>query len=146
MIGPVIIDSNILVDHFNGIAEATRELKFHSDAKISAITWMELMTAFEAKLLPGIMSRADFDTAKSVLSLFPVIAIDDAIMVEAAKIRGASLYAQKKLALPDAIILATANVTGRVLVSRNTKDFNMLSPNVRVPYIAKIISNATPLP
>lgn len=144
MIGPVIIDSNVLVDHFNAIPEATHELKYHSDAMISAITWMELMTAFEAQLLAGVMTQADYDASKSLLSFFPVIEVNEAIMAEAARVRGKSLFLKKKLALPDAIILATANVTGRVLVSRNTKDFDMFAPNVRVPYIAEIASNAAP--
>ena len=79
MIGPVIFDSNVLVDHFNGIEQARHELKLHRDAVISTVTWMELMTAFEAKLRGGIMTDADYAAAKSVLSLFPVVSIDNAI-------------------------------------------------------------------
>jgi predicted nucleic acid-binding protein len=92
MIGPVIFDSNILVDHFNGIEQARHELKYHRDAVISAVTWMELMTAFEAKILAGILSEPDYAAAKSVLSLFPVVGISDAIMEETARVRGRSLF------------------------------------------------------
>ena len=46
--------------------------------------------------------------------------------------------------MPDAIILATSIVTKRVLVTRNINDFDMYSPNVRVPYLAEIKSRATP--
>lgn len=144
MIGPVIFDSNVLVDHFNGIEQARHELKYHRDAVISAVTWMELMTAFEARLRGGIMKDADYAAAKSVLSLFPVAIIDNAIMAETAKVRGESIFIKRKLALPDAIILATSIVTKRVLVTRNIKDFDMYSPNVRVPYLAEIKSRATP--
>jgi predicted nucleic acid-binding protein len=37
--------------------------------------------------------------------------------------------------LPDAIILASALVRGRVLITRNIKDFPANMPGVRVPYI-----------
>lgn len=144
MIGPVIFDSNILVDHFNGIEQARHELKYHRDAVISAVTWMELMTAFEAKILAGILSEPDYAAAKSVLSLFPVVGISDAIMEETARVRGRSLFNKKKLALPDAIILATAAVTKRILVTRNINDFDMYAPNVRVPYLAEITNRRSP--
>ncbi len=39
-----------------------------------------------------------------------------------------------RLRLPDAIIGATARVTGCILVTRNAKDFPEREPGVRVPY------------
>jgi hypothetical protein len=53
-------------------------------------------------------------------------------MAEAASIRAASLLRPPKIQLPDAIIQATANVTGRLLVTRNKKDFR--GNNLRFPY------------
>jgi predicted nucleic acid-binding protein len=41
---------------------------------------------------------------------------------------------QRRLKLPDAIILATARVHGLVLVTRNTKDFDPADPAIRIPY------------
>ncbi len=44
-----LFDTNILIDHLNGIAKATRELKRSSAPAISMITWIEVMTgAFDA--------------------------------------------------------------------------------------------------
>ena len=40
---------------------------------------------------------------------------------------------QTRLKLPDAILLATAHVEGRVLLTRNTRDFKP-GRSVRVPY------------
>ena len=40
-----------------------------------------------------------------------------------------------RLKSPDAIILATAQIRGRVLITRNTKDFPAAMPGIRVPYI-----------
>lgn len=34
----------------------------------------------------------------------------------------------------DAIILSTAQIRGRVLVTRNTRDFPAEMPGIRVPY------------
>lgn len=41
-----------------------------------------------------------------------------------------------RLKLPDAIILATADEEGCILVTRNTKDFKVSDPRVRIPYAA----------
>lgn len=45
MSASVILDSNILIDHLNGITAARTEILYHSDRAISAITWTELITA-----------------------------------------------------------------------------------------------------
>ena len=39
-----LFDTNILIDHLNGVAKATREITRSSNAAISAITWIEVMT------------------------------------------------------------------------------------------------------
>ncbi len=39
-----LFDTNILIDHLNGIAKATRELKRSTNPAISMITWIEVMT------------------------------------------------------------------------------------------------------
>jgi predicted nucleic acid-binding protein len=57
---------------------------------------------------------------------------DDDIMTEAAAVRASSLLHPPKILLPDAIIQATANVTGYLLVTRNKKDFR--GANLRYPY------------
>ena len=49
--------------------------------------------------------------------------------------RAAALRRQRpRLKSPDAIILASAQVRGRVLVTRNTRDFPAEMPGIRVPY------------
>jgi len=51
--------------------------------------------------------------------------------------RAAALRHQRKsLKSSDAIILASAQVSGRILVTRNTKDFPAEMPGIRVPYKA----------
>lgn len=41
---------------------------------------------------------------------------------------------KSRLKLPDAIILASADCEGCILVTRNTKDFSKDDPRVRFPY------------
>lgn len=137
---PVIFDSNILIDHFNGFPEALTEISYYTKGSISVITWMELVTAFKAKREAGVMSQEDYDGSLAFLELFDVIHIDDAIMERAAEVRGHSLVlgGKKKMALPDAIIKATSEIQGLTLITRNTKDFDSSDVLVRVPYEAEV--------
>ena len=63
------------------------------------------------------------------LSTFTVHQLTAEIAAEAVRIR-------KKfhLRLPDAVVWGTARVQGCLLVTRNTKDFSIREPGVRVPY------------
>jgi predicted nucleic acid-binding protein len=68
--------------------------------------------------------------AAAFLSRFGLDEIDDEIAHRAAGLR----RERPRLKSPDAIILATAQIRGRVLVTRNTKDFPAQMPGIRVPY------------
>ncbi len=64
------------------------------------------------------------------LAGFAIDEIDSEIADRAAALR----RERKGIRLPDAIILATALVRGRVLVTRNIKDFPAEMPGIRIPY------------
>ena len=49
-------------------------------------------------------------------------------------VRVARLCAESRLKLPDAYVLATAQVSGAILITRNTKDFPAEMPGIRIPY------------
>jgi hypothetical protein len=53
------------------------------------------------------------------------------------EIAGQSAAVRKltRIKLPDAIILATAQVQQCLLVTQNTRDFDPSDPTVRVPYV-----------
>ena len=68
--------------------------------------------------------------ALAFLSRFGLDEIDDEISHRAAALR----RERPRLKSPDAIILATAQIRGRVLITRNTKDFPAEMPGIRVPY------------
>lgn len=69
--------------------------------------------------------------AMAFLSRFGLDEIDDEIARRAAALR----RDRPRLKSPDAIILATAQIRGRVLITRNTKDFPAEMPGIRVPYL-----------
>ena len=48
--------------------------------------------------------------------------------------RAALRRERSKLRFPDAVILASAQVHGRILMTRNTPDFPANMPDIRVPY------------
>lgn len=117
----VLLDSNILMDLMNGIVAAYDEIDYYDDVAISAITWMEVVVGLNAAAM------LQFEAALKAAGI-KVIHTNDMISRLAAVIR----QGKKSIKLPDAIIGATANADGRMLVTRNSKDFG--ANHVRVPY------------
>jgi predicted nucleic acid-binding protein len=130
--GLALFDSNILIDALNGVDQALIEIRYFQHIAISSITWMELIAKPLADEALGQISFKEMQAARTFIAAFSVIHTDDYLMAEAASIRAASLLRPPKIQLPDAIIQATANVTGRLLVTRNKKDFR--GNNLRFPY------------
>ncbi len=116
-----LFDTNILIDHLNGIAKATRELTRSSDPAISTISWIEVMA--------GATTPAEVTMLRAFLANFKQLPVNDAVAERAAQNRR-----QMRIKLPDAIILATAQSENRQLVTRNVKDFPAGMVGVRVPY------------
>jgi predicted nucleic acid-binding protein len=140
-----LFDSNILIDALNGVSQALTEICYYDDTAISAVAWIEVMSKPMAATGWSKLSPATMQMVHDFLGDFTIMHTDDAIMAEAARIRASSFINPPKIRLPDAVILATANVTGRLLVTRNRKDFR--GPNVRFPYElqnAEVVSVAQP--
>jgi hypothetical protein len=116
-----LFDTNILIDHLNGVTKATREIQRSQNPAISMITWIEVMT--------GAKTQNEEVILRAFLANFQVLPITSPVAERAALNRR-----QKRIKMPDAIILATAEVAGRVLVTRNVKDFPAGTRGVRVPY------------
>ena len=116
-----VFDTNILVDYLNGIAAANHEIERYEEIAISIVTWMEV--------LAGADDAEEEAITREFLSQFKVQPVEKAVAERAIKIRR-----QHKLKLPDAIIWATAKELGRILVTRNTKDFSEKDAGIRVPY------------
>ena len=116
-----LIDTNILIDYLSGVEPARQELSRFDRPSISWITWMEVLV--------GASNGREMQQLKSFLSGFQLVAIDRSVSELAVTIRR-----ERRIALPDAIIQASAQATGAMLVTRNTRDFPADDPGVRVPY------------
>lgn len=118
-------DANILIDALMNHRPAHDEIRraANSGARIwlSRMAWIEVMSKGSDELVRD---------ALRFLGRFGVDEIDEEISVRAASLR----RERPRLRSPDAIILATAQVRGRVLVTRNTRDFPANMPGIRVPY------------
>jgi predicted nucleic acid-binding protein len=114
-------DTNIVIDMLHNRPAAWAELRNVRRAWISRMTWIEVMS--------GVPDDAASET-EEFLRLFAMSEIDEEVSRRAAALR----HQRKSLKSPDAIILASAQVSGRILVTRNTKDFPAEMPGFRVPY------------
>lgn len=118
-------DANILIDALAGNELARREIRraFSSGTRgwISRIVWIEILS----KGTPEEVRKAE-----RLLSGFAIDEIDAEISARAASLR----RERTRLRVSDSVILATALVRGRVLVTRNTRDFPAEMPGVRIPY------------
>jgi predicted nucleic acid-binding protein len=120
------LDANILIDALLGHPPAHGELRRIIDG--GAGMWISRMAWIEA-LSKG--SEGIAREARLFLERFRMDELDEEIASRAASLR----RDRPRLKSPDAIILATAQVRGRILVTRNTKDFPADMPGIRVPYI-----------
>ena len=117
-------DTNILIDTLFGFPQGRAEIKRavqRGRVWISRMVWIEVMSKGEGE---GLLR------AETLLSGFGIDEVDEEIAVRAAALR----RERPRLRSPDAIIFATAQIRGRVLVTRNTKDFSANWPGIRVPY------------
>ncbi len=117
----VLIDSNILIDFLQGSKAAHTELNRYEDMAISRITWIEVLI--------GARNEAESRLREKLLTEFIMVELDARVSREAINLRQSL-----RLMLPDAIILASARVTGATLVTRNHRDFPRKEPGIRIPY------------
>lgn len=117
-----LLDSVILIDHFNAIEPATRYLAEHGNAcAVSVITRAEVLAGFD---------DAHATLALELLDLFPALPITTQIADLAARLRRSERWK-----LPDALQAAVAMHHGLALVTRNTRDFRVGGElEVVVPY------------
>ena len=121
-----LLDSVILIDHFNDIAEASTFIVGLDPGKtaISVITYAEILVGFEEETA---------EEAKVLLNHYEIFSIDALIAEKAAELR--RRYGWK---LPDAFQAALALHHRLKLCTRNTKDFNPKKHSfVEVPYKLK---------
>lgn len=114
-------DTNILIDWLKRRPQARAEIARYPAHRISRIVWTEILAG------ESLENRA---AVQEALSNFETVELDQRIALAAADIRH-----RTKMKLLDAYILATAQVNGAILITRNTKDFPAALPGIRVPYV-----------
>ncbi len=119
------LDADIVIDALLDYQPAYLELKRIAESGsrmwISRLAWIEVLSKGDDALVRE---------AAAFLGRFGLDEIDDEIARRAAALR----RERSRLKSPDAIILATAQIRGRVLITRNTRDFPAQMPGIRVPY------------
>ena len=119
------LDADILIDSLLDHPPANHELSRLSASGaglwISRMAWIEILSKGGDALVRE---------ALGFLQRFGMDEIDYEISLRAAALR----RERSKLKSPDAIILATAQTRGRILVTRNTRDFPANLPGIRIPY------------
>ena len=118
-----LLDSVIVIDHFNGGVEAATEfLAAHGrNCVISVITRAETLAGFPA---------ASASLARKLLDTFATLPVTVEVADAAARLRRTQRWK-----LPDAIQAAIAIREGLTLVTRNTRDFKAGGPvAVETPY------------
>lgn len=115
-----IFDTNILIDWLKDRPQASVELARYDRHRISRITWSEVLAGEP-------LEKRDY--VRDLIAPFEVVEIDARICLAAADIRF-----RTRMKLLDALILATAQISGTILITRNTKDFPAEMPGIRVPY------------
>ncbi len=115
-----VFDTNILIDFLNGHEPARQQVRRYSDKRISIITWMEVMA--------GATDKTE-DACRALLGVFERLDITPSIAERAVLLRR-----QGRMKLPDAVILATAQISASTLITRNTRDFPVGTAGIMVPY------------
>ena len=118
-----LLDSVILIDHFNGIAGATDFLASESrECAISVITRAETLAGF---------SRDSEDLARELLDSYVAFPVTVQVADTVARLRRTERWK-----FPDAIQAAIALEQDLTLVTRNTRDFKDHAPvRVATPYL-----------
>jgi predicted nucleic acid-binding protein len=114
----LLLDTDVLIDHLRGdlhVAALLRDVAAgRVRASVSVITESELLASPR-------LSRAQIREIEALLALLPSLAVTSRVARVAAK-----LQRTERMALPDALIAATAMLAHATLVTRNLKHFRQL--------------------
>jgi predicted nucleic acid-binding protein len=116
-----LFDSDIVIDALKAIPVAFKELERYEECLISRITWIEILV--------GANSKTEEEAFRDYLKKFSIRELNGRVGE-----RAVGLRRRYKLKIPDAIIWATAEEEGCILVTRSTKDFPRDIPAIRFPY------------
>jgi len=125
---PRLIDSDVLIDHLRGRAPAAEFLRqcFSSGERL------QLSVITHAELLAGLRPGEENDL-QDLLRRFEAMLVTQATAEEAGRYRR-EFGRSHGVELPDALIAATAKVSGATLYTTNVRHYPMTDITVRRPY------------
>ncbi len=115
-------DSGVVVDALSGHPKAMAELRRAKRPWLSRISWLEIL---------GEAPAGAREETESFLANFAIREVSADIARRAATVR----YEKPRIDLGAALIFATAQEHGGILVTRNIKDFPAATPGIRIPYL-----------
>ena len=116
-----VFDTNIVIDYLNGVPQSADVIAAFQPAIVSRVTWIEV--------LAGVFRSPQERVVRAFLDSFQVAEITPEVAEAAIRLR-----VERRLRLPDALILATAHAEGCLLLTRDTRDFSPAWPEIREPY------------
>lgn len=125
MNGPVLLDTDIVIDHLRGHPDAVAYMRNLTTRPLTSVVVV-------AELYAGVRDGPERAQLESFLSGLIVLPLDSDTAVDGGLLR--RTYAKSHgVGLDDALIAATAKRNGATLVTLNVKHFPMLT-DVTVPY------------
>ncbi len=136
-----LIDTNIWIDALGGVKDALDVLNSYEDIALSAISYAEVASGCSPD------EQLMFDGLLNIDPSIQVIHTDELIIKLAASFNRnretGKGYGSRRL--PDAIIGATAAITGRTILTRNAADFvGFNRVTVEVPYQGQWVKISNP--
>jgi predicted nucleic acid-binding protein len=115
-----LLDTNVVIDAFAGRSEAVKVIR---SARGAALEWIGYSAITRLEVL-GFPELADADEAglRQLLAQFSEAPVMAPVIEKAIEIRRSV-----RIKTPDAIIAATALIYGASLVTRNARDFSLVT-------------------
>lgn len=123
-----LFDSTVLIDHFRGRAAVAPFVNLIFEK--GAPAWFSVVT--EAELWAGIRSPEEQARYEAMFGLMKRMNINQHIARKAGEYFGK--YRHQGLFLPDAFIAASAFISKKTLLTRNSKHFKLLQDDFEIEF------------
>lgn len=120
-----LLDSGALIDWFCGCERVARYVRRIVDGQAQGA----FSTVSEIELWQGLRPGEEV-RHEALLSFLERVPLDSLVARRAGELR--QRYGLARLSLPDAAIAASAELTGRTLVTRDARDFRQLEGTVAI--------------
>ena len=124
----ILIDTDILIDISRSIPNAIERLTLEEEIYelcISVVTEMELIT--------GCRNKIELEKLQKFLKRFKILQLTEKISLKASELM-ITYRLSHTLAMPDALIGATAIIENIPLLTKNQKDYRFILEIILLPY------------